>query len=156
VTETRLPVLLQALLDDLAQRLRRARLELGERRVCLRDVLRRQRLEAVRLERQSAREHVIAKHTDRIEIAAAVDIELAGRLFRRHVMRRPEGARRIGTHRIEGTKERYSKIGEHGTAARTLEEDVLGLEIAVNDAVLMRGVQRLRQIAEDAPHVTGR
>ena len=86
---------------------------------------------------------------------------LAARLFGRHVGRRPEdhaALRRGGAQRrcISGVRDRASHLGQPevqdlGVAARA-DEDVCGLDIAVNDARAVRGIQRIGDLDAKGQH----
>ena len=104
----------------------------------------------------SPAQHVVAEHAQRVDVAAAVDVELARGLLGRHVVRRAERARRVGAHRIERTQQRDAEIREHRATAAALEQNVLGLEIAMDDAVAVRRVERQREVAKDALHFVRR
>ena len=71
-------------------------------------------------------------------------------------MRRAEGARRFGAHRIERPLERDAEVCENRAAGAALEQDVLRLEVAVDDALAVRVVQRERKVVQNAPRVFGR
>ena len=86
------------------------------------------------VERQRPAGHLVCHHPQRIEIRSPVDLALARRLLRAHVLRRPDrdpdpgqrGAGDLG-HRLRDTEIRH-----HHPAPGPLEQDVVGLDVAVN------------------------
>ena len=129
---------------------------LGHGLVRLGNVLRGECLEARCVEGKFPRQHVVAEDADGVEITASVDVQLARRLLRRHVVRRAEGARRVGAHRIERTQKRDAEVCEHRTASAALEEDVLRLEVAMHDTLAVGVVERERELVQDSPRFLGR
>src|SRR3954468_7197333 len=65
-------------------------------------------------------------------------------------MRRAECPRRLGAHRIQRSLQRDAEIGEHRTAGTALEQNVLGLEIAMDDTLAVRVVERQGEVVERA------
>ncbi len=87
---------------------------------------------------------------ERVEIRLLADRALALHLLGRHVERRPERARRL---RLRGARDdlRDPEV-EHLHARRAVvpcrQEQVLRLEIAVDDALIVRAVERERHLPE--------
>ena len=85
-----------------------------------------------------------------------VDVLLGLRLLRRHVVRRAEGRARL-RHALVGAAlgalefrdAEVEHLGEVGIAAALDQVDVLGLEIAVDDALGVRFGQRLAHLIHD-------
>jgi len=91
---------------------------------------------------KGARKHLVRHASQRIHVAAAIDVSLPGNLLGAHIVRRPErqpgfgeAIASRGLHR-EGDAE----IRDQGQAV--LEEDVLGFDVAMNDATPVRVVER--------------
>ena len=138
----------QALPDDALELRRRVRLDLGQRaRLVVQDV--RDRLgRTAPGERAFPGGHLVQDAAQRENIGAPIHGQ-AGRLFGREVARRPhhhprhraERRRRVG---VDGARAaRFDQLGdaevEHLRAAVGRHHDVLGLDVAVDDARLMRG-----------------
>ena len=110
------------------------------------------------LEGQAPREELVEDDADRVEVAARVE-RIAARLLGAHVLGRAAddaGARDAGLLRL-GAHLREAEVDDlHEVAARAhrLEDDVLGLEIAVDDVLGVRfgeRGERLPQDVDDAP-----
>src|SRR5205814_523159 len=86
-------VLYQTPLDGRTEDSWKARHQRRERDVLFGNVSRGESLEGRAVEWESTAQHIVAKHTERVEIAPSVDVELPGCLFGRHVVRRSERAR---------------------------------------------------------------
>ena len=81
---------------------------------------------------------------------------LAHRLLGRHVLRRAErepGLRHALAARLLH-RERDAEVGDERVAA--LEQDVLGLDVAMDDAVRVRVLERVGDLARDAHRVVDR
>jgi len=108
-----------------------------------------ERLAIRRSERQLSREHFEQEHTERVEIARGSGL-FAARLLGAHVLRRSEDRalrRQARVHR----EVREPKVQDlHEVFASTLcgEEDVVALEIAVNDAKVVRTRERRGHLLE--------
>ena len=120
----------------------------GGRRGCDGEVLRHDGRGVRPLERQLPRQHVVADDAERIEVAAAVH-RLAARLLGAHEVGRaehlahPRAAARL---RQAGDPE----IGDEGAARPLLEQDVLGLDVAMHHALRVRIRQSPGDLAQDA------
>ena len=98
-----------------------------------------------RAERRVAREHEGEHAAERVDVGAGVDA-LAADLLRRDVAERPDpaaGARRRGR-RVEPLGEPEVRQVDVLAAA---DEDVLGLDVAVDDPARVRGVERAARAA---------
>ena len=124
------------------------------------------------LERAAARQHLVEDAAERPDVRTDID-GLALRLLRRHVGRGAENHpahrhRRRGDGRRErrvrrcpvATGTRFHRLGEpevehlHGAVGAHL--DVGGLQVAVDDAVLVRGLERLGNLTRDRQRVLER
>ena len=136
----------------------------GARRGAAEDALEHHRLGHAR-ERRRAGRHLVEDDAEREQIAAAVDLE-APRLLRRHVVdgaqRRTGGRELIGGPRL-GRDRPASGLGQlrhaevqhlHFTAPG--DEQVRRLEVAVDDALAMRGVERVGDVLAVAQHLVQR
>ena len=89
-----------------------------------------------------ARKGFIQHGAERIDVGAAVDLTIAGGLFGRHVLRGAEREAGLRDPRAAGVAdgECDPEVGDEGLAF--VEENVLGLEVAVDHAVPVRVVER--------------
>ena len=93
---------------------------------------------------------------ERVDVGARVDGAVAGDLLRRHVQRRAERDARERESRsarvleCEGDPE----VGDQCMAA--LQQDVLGLHVAVHDAMAVRVLERIRDLAHQLHRVIHR
>ena len=105
------------------------------------------------LEGQAPGEQLVEDDADRVEVAARVE-RIAARLLGAHVLGRAAddaGARDARLLRV-GADLREAEVDDlHEVAARAhrLEDDVLGLEIAVDDALVVRFGERRERLAQD-------
>jgi hypothetical protein len=127
-------------LDGVGEALREARHSLRDRLVVAVVDLEDERRERLRFVRPAPRQALVEHHADRVEVRARVDVLHAERLLRRHVVRRAHrraGARLVALIRALAEELRDPEIEELGRRRPLLvelDEDVLGLEIAVDDA----------------------
>jgi hypothetical protein len=117
----------------------------------LRDVLDEHRRRARRRERRLAAEHLVGDDTQRIEVAPSVDLTLPSRLLGRHVGRGPEGhsGRRQPGITPLGHRTGDSKVGDHRAPRFRIEDDVVRLDIAVNDAPFVGVGERVGHFSDD-------
>jgi hypothetical protein len=99
-----------------------------------------------RVVRQRAGEHFPGEHADAVQVGAAVDF-FAARLFRRHVGGAADGEARHRQARVDALAQRDAEVGELRTLG-VVEQDVLGLDVAVHDAAHVRVVERFEQRAQ--------
>ena len=100
--------------------------------------------------RRIACQHLVEHAADGVDVGARGDLLLGGRLLGAHVVRRAEAEAGLG-HAAAGRcahGERDAEVGDHRAAV--VEQDVLGLDVAVDDAVAVRVVQGVGDIAGDA------
>lgn len=90
-----------------------------------------------RLEGDPAREHLVERDAERIEVGARVDRPVhSPRLLRRHVRQRALDLLRALRRRVlAGKPGRDSEIGELRLARRGLDDDVRGFDVLVDDAM---------------------
>ena len=105
--------------------------------------------------RRAADQHLVDERAERIDVGARVG-RSAQHLLRRHVLRRPHRHPRVGEARglgrhVAGDAE-VEHLHEVRLAVARDQEDVLGLEIAVNDAAPVRGPERATDLDRDAHH----
>jgi hypothetical protein len=116
----------------------------------LRDDVHHQRVVVGRVERDLAGDRFVQDQAEGPHVASRVDVEIAARLLGAHVRGRAEhgalhrlhelaarGADRLGDAEVED-------LGHHVAAVVEGEEDVPGLEIAVDDAAVVRLVEAAR------------
>ncbi len=84
-----------------------------------------------------AGEHLVGHRAERVHVAARPDLAFAHGLFGRHVGRRAERHAGLGHAGAAGLLhgERDAEVGDQGLAI--LQQDVLGLDVAVDDAALV-------------------
>ena len=143
----------QAALDGVGQRRGKVRPEPQHRRRRLREVLGQHLGGRLAVEGPLARGGQVGRHAQRVEIAPAVH-RLARRLLRAH---RARGAHHLAGRRVGGVPRhlRDAEVGDHRPAAVPLEEDVLGLHVAVHHALPVGVGERPRHLAHDLGHLPG-
>ena len=118
-----------------------------------RHVRRQQPRRRAALERRPAGDQLVRHHPERIEVHPVVGVRVRRRLLGRHVDRRPDGGSHLGQGRGVlaavgaggGDRLGDAEVGDGGAAAG--EEDVVGLDVAVDDAAARarrRGLGRRR------------
>ena len=98
-------------------------------------------------ERRPARERLEQRHAERVEVGGEPD-RRAGDLLGRHVRERADEA--AGLRLAEVDEVGAAEVAELGVAG-DVEEDVGRLDVAVDDAALVRGVQRRQQVERQPP-----
>ena len=104
-------------------------------------------VETFAVPRPAPGEHLPAHQPKAVDVGAGIEhatVDLLGR----HVGRRPE---RDAVHRelrLAGHRPRQAEVGEHG-ASFVLDEDVLRLDVAMNDAHRVRSRERRADVAHD-------
>ena len=109
-----------------------------------------QRLAVVRAERELPGQHLEEEDAERVEIALRGRL-FAARLLGRHVLRRSEDGPLRGearVHREVGEPE-VEDLDEVLPPAARAEEDVVALQVAVNDAEVVRAGERGAHLLED-------
>ena len=101
-------------------------------------------------------EHLVEHAAEGVDVGAAVDVRVAGRLLGAHVVRRAEGEPGLGQAVAGrgGEGPRDPEVGDDRLPAG--EQDVLGLDVAVHHAVLVGVAQRRGDVAGDAHGVVDR
>ena len=96
------------------------------------------------LERPTARQQLVENYAQTIDIAARIDqVSITARLFRAHVGR---GAREDATVAEIFVAQSKSEIGDQAVAI-FIEQDIGGLDVAMNQAAPMRVVQTFGQFS---------
>src|SRR5262249_49999439 len=101
------------------------------------------RLDGRSSERRLAGKHLVCNDAERVDVAAVIDASLTHRLLGAHVLRTPERNPSLCETLLTGMLH-----GERNTEVRdervtVLEENVLRLDVAVNDAVRVGMRQRI-------------
>src|SRR5688572_22180577 len=91
-----------------------------------------------------ATQHLVGRGPERIDIGATRHLALAHRLLRAHVLRRAERHAGLGDARAAGLArgERDAEVRDERSAV--VQQDVLWLDVAVNDAAAVGVIERAR------------
>jgi hypothetical protein len=115
---------------------------------------------ALGVERQATGEHAIHDHPERVEVGLRGD-RLPDHLLRRHVLgrarralRRPRGRRRVRVAELlhDFGDPQVQDLDEEFAAATRDEEAIRRLDVAVDDAVVVRVLQRVAHLRDDLNH----
>ena len=108
-------------------------------------------------ERGLARQHLVHHAAEREEVAAAVHV-VAGRLFGAHVRGRADGQADLGEGRAGGRRgdQRLADAEVGHDRVAFVQQDVLGLDVAMDDVVAVRVVERVGHLDGDAQRVVDR
>ena len=110
-------------------------------------------------ERRFASQHLIRDDAERIEIAAGVEIAIPGGLLGRHVGRRADRDTRGSQTRCLTAVARgpgNAEVGDQCPAVDAVQQDIVGLDVAVNDPARMRERQRIGHLEQPAAYVIDR
>ena len=93
-------------------------------------------------------EQLVEHRAQGCDVAAAVQVAVAHGLLDAHVRGRPDDDALLGP--VPGRAElaREPEVGDEG-AVVLVEQDILGLDVAVNDAHLVGGLKGSRDVAEN-------
>ena len=108
------------------------------------------RLRRIADERRAPRQQLVRQHADRIDVGPVIDVRVARHLLRRHVLRRPEEhavARERQRSRRRRQGPRYPEVAHQRVT--TGDQDVVGLDVAVDDALGVRIRERVADVPED-------
>ena len=108
-------------------------------------------------ERGLARQHLVHHAAEREEVAAAVHV-VAGRLFGAHVRGRADGQADLGEGRAGGRRgdQRLADAEVGHDRVAFVQQDVLGLDVAMDDVVAVRVVERVGHLDSDAQRLVDR
>ena len=140
-------LLLDAPRDDAGEAVRHVGAELADVGQVFVLLMVEHRVEALPCPGPCAREHLPRDQPEAVDIAAAVELDAVD-LLGRHVRRRADRDASHRELRLASHGAGEAEVGEEGAAVR-LDEDVAGLHVAMHDAHRVRGVERLRHVAED-------
>ena len=133
-------------LDGIVDVLRHGLADHPDRRGRLLQVPRDHGLHVRPVEGRLSGQHLVRDAGERVDVAASVELALAGGLLGAHVVRRADrGARlRQPLPDLRADRVRDPEVGDERLAPR--EQDVLRLDVAVHDAVLVRVRERVRDL----------
>ena len=103
------------------------------------------------LEWRNPGEHFVGHHAERVDVRPVIELALSSNLFRRHVRRRPNHCRRRRHRALGGfgglERTGNAKIGQEGV--RPGEQDVVGLDVAVDHALRVRVGQPVSHLTQN-------
>ena len=124
--------------------------------------VKRRLLQPFSLEGRRAGQQLIEQHAQRIDVAAGVDVELVELgLLGTHVLHRPEHLAELREHRPFGQLLRrglgHAEVDHfrHGMVVVLSHEHVGGLDIAMDDALLVGMLHRLADLQRTVPAARG-
>ena len=111
---------------------------------------------------QFAGKHLVKHHAQRVNVRAVIHLARRGDLLRRHVIRRAQDAgravllrgpnvwadRQVSPTRFGFNNFRQAKI-RHLHAAPAIQQNVLRLDVAVDDALVVRKLERVANLRHD-------
>ena len=100
-------------------------------------------------ERLATGQHRVPHRAERVDVAPRVHVARAHRLLRRHVARRADDHPRGGQAVAGALPLGDPEVGEHRATGVGVEQDVGGLDVAVDHAAAVRAVERIGQLHED-------
>ena len=101
-----------------------------------------------RQERDAPREQVVERRAESVDVRASVGRALVRDLLGRHVERRADHDARLGQ-ALARLVAREAEVGEHGRAVLAADEDVRGLDVAVEDPRRVDVVEAARDLLGD-------
>ena len=110
------------------------------------------RREGTALERRLAHQHLEEDAAEAVDVGAAIDVLTAIDLFRAHVARRADDVPGGGVARAH--RARNAEVGDDGVAR--IEQDVRGLDVAVDDIAAVGVAQGVGDLARDLERVADR
>ena len=114
----------------------------------LREPLRDDRPRGRARERRLASQHLVQDAAERVYVGAGVDRLVPARLLRAHVGRGARARSRLGQVLVGPQDPRDAEVGDQ-RAAVLGEQQVFGLDVTVDHALLMGVIQRQRRLAGD-------
>lgn len=122
----------------------------GQRRRLLGDLLGENFGSAAPVEGQPTGKHRVAHHTQRVDIAAPVDVAAAGGLLRRHVLRRPDHAAVLGQGLPFAEALGDAEVGQQSAPRLVVEKNVVRFDVAVHHPLTMGVVETVGDLRENA------
>jgi hypothetical protein len=106
-----------------------------------------------RLERYLSSEHFIRDDPKGVDVARRVDLAISRRLLRAHVRGCADGDPGAGQRPAPDVRQGLGdpEVGHHHPASGALEQDVVGLDVAMDHAHRMGESKRVRCLLHDAP-----
>jgi len=98
--------------------------------------------------RQLARKHLIQHAPQRVDVGARIEGALAGGLLRAHIARRAHDQPGVGQAARLVPRSCDAEVGDEGRSVGR-EQQVLGLDVAMQDAVLVRVLERAGGFGRD-------
>ncbi len=150
-------LLLEAAVHDRLEIDRDARVAPAQRQRWIGDHLLQHAQRRVAVERRRAAEHLVERRAERVDVDAVVKRAIAARLLGRHVVRCPDDQAGRGqgrASRLAGQTE-VDDVRLPAALARPLDEDVGRFEIAVDQAVRVRGIDGVGDALEDLHELAG-
>ena len=96
-----------------------------------------------------AGKHLVGHGAERVDVASRSEVAFAGRLLGAHVLHRPDRQPGSCHARLGGATEGEGDAEVGQERLSILDEDVLGLDVAVKNALAMSDIQRSRDLAHE-------
>ncbi len=122
----------------------------GELHRSLGEVRREHLRRLIAVEGRTSREHLVGDDAEGVDVRAMIGGGIGGGLLRRHVRRSPDGhaGRGAASLRRRPFRARHAEVRDQRVAAR--EQDVLRLDVAVHESLLVRVPERVAHLDEEA------